>query len=494
MCESTHGKRSESLILLTGATGYVGGRLLRALEAAGRRVRCLARRPEFLRHRVGRKTEVAYGDVLDVDSIRQAMRGVTTAYYLVHSMGFAGEFEELDRQGAFNFAEAAEAAGVRRIIYLGGLGDARDHLSPHLRSRQEVGAILRASGVPTIEFRASIVIGSGSVSFELIRSLVERLPVMVAPRWVSVPTQPIAINDLLAYLLAAIDLSVDSSRIFEIGGADHTSYGGLMREYASQRRLWRKIIPVSILTPRLSSHWLGLVTPIYRRIGRQLIDSIRYPTVVNNSSARDTFAIRPVGFRQAIAMAIRNEDAEFAETRWSDALSSAGVSPGWFGTRFGSRLIDSRLVDVTVKPEHAFRTIEQIGGRHGWYFANWLWRLRGSLDLLIGGVGMRRGRRDPKKLRLGDTLDCWRVESLEPDRRLRLSAEMKLPGRAWLEFEVTGKSTGGSSIRQTAEFDPAGLLGRAYWYAVYPLHQWIFAGMLRQIAVRAESTEHKPSS
>jgi uncharacterized protein YbjT (DUF2867 family)/tryptophan-rich sensory protein len=478
------------LILLTGATGYVGGRLLRALQAAGRRVRCLARRPEFLRDRVGPATEVVQGDVLDTDSLNRAMAGVTTAYYLVHSMGSSGEFEAEDRRAAQHFGHAARAAGVRRIIYLGGLGDAADRLSPHLRSRHEVGEILRAAGLPAIEFRASIVIGSGSLSFELIRSLVERLPIMIAPRWVDVPAQPIAINDLLAYLIAAIDLPLDSSRVFEIGGADRTSYGGLMREYASQRGLARWIIPVPVLTPRLSSLWLGLVTPIYARVGRKLIDSMRHPTVVDDESALDAFSIRPVGFREAIAAAIRNEDAQLAETRWSDALSAAGMSRSWFGVRFGSRLIDSRVAEVRVPGAEAFQLIERIGGRAGWYYGDWLWQVRGAIDLVVGGVGMRRGRRDPNRLRVGDTLDCWRVEAIEPNRRLRLAAEMRLPGRAWLEFEVTDSPhgpTAGSRIRQTAEYDPIGVLGRAYWYAVYPLHKLIFAGMLRQIAARAES-------
>ena len=480
------GSGSSQLILLTGATGYVGGRLLRALEAADRGVRCLARRPEFLSGRVGSTTEAMRGDVLDADSLPLAVAGVTTAYYLIHSMGSSGEFKEEDRRAAQNFAAAARAAGVERIIYLGGLGNSSGELSAHLQSRHEVGDILRASGVPVIEFRASIVIGSGSLSFELIRALVERLPVMVAPRWVAVPAQPIAINDLIAYLVAAIDLPLTESRIFEIGGADQTSYGGLMNEYAKQRGLKRLILPVPVLTPRLSSLWLALVTPIYARVGRKLIDSMRHPTVVNDPSALQVFPIRPCGFREAIAAAMRNEDAEIAETRWSDALSSAGTNGIGLGVQFGSRRIDSRVVDVPVPADLAFQAIERIGGQTGWYFGDWLWGLRGAFDLLAGGVGMRRGRRDPHRLRVGDTLDCWRVESFEPNRRVRLAAEMKLPGRAWLEFEVTPNGAG-SRIRQTAEYDPIGLLGRAYWYAVYPLHQLIFSGMLRRIAARAES-------
>jgi uncharacterized protein YbjT (DUF2867 family) len=440
---------------------------------------------------LGSATEAIRGDVLDADSLPAAMAGVATAYYLIHSMGSPGEFKEEDRRAAQNFAAAARAAGVERIIYLGGLGNSSGELSAHLQSRHEVGEILRASGVPVIEFRASIVIGSGSLSFELIRALVERLPVMIAPRWVAVPAQPIAINDLIAYLVAAIDLPLTESRIFEIGGADQISYGGLMKEYANQRGLKRVILPVPVLTPRLSSLWLALVTPIYARVGRKLIDSMRHPTVVNDRSALQVFAIRPCGFREAIAAAMRNEDAEIAETRWADAWSAAGTKGIGLGVQFGSRRVDSRFVDVPVPADHAFHAIERIGGQTGWYFGDWLWGLRGALDLLAGGVGMRRGRRDPHRLRVGDTLDCWRVEAFEPNRRVRLAAEMKLPGRAWLEFEVTPNRTG-SRIRQTAEYDPIGLLGRAYWYAVYPLHQWIFGGMLRRIAARARYNPPPP--
>ena len=445
------------LILVTGATGYVGGQLLKALLAAGHRVRCLARRPEVLQAYGLAGAEIVAGDVLDASSVRAAMDGVHTAYYLIHSMGSVGSFEEQDRAAALIFGDAAREAGVRRIIYLGGLGSASQKLSAHLRSRHEVGEILRSSAVPVIEFRASIVIGSGSLSFELIRALVERLPVMIAPRWVSVPAQPIAIADMVSYLLAASDLSTGgASKVFEIGGPDQVSYGGLMREYAHQRGLKRLVISVPVLTPRLSSLWLGLVTPLYVRVGRKLIDSIRHATVVEDLSALSAFDIRPVGFREAIAAALRTGGQGF--------------------------LVDSRSILVAVPPEKAFEPIRRIGGATGWYYANWLWRLRGAMDLLAGGVGLRRGRRDPEDLRVGDTVDCWRVDLLEPGRRLRLAAEMRLPGRAWLEFEVTGDSHG-STIRQTATFDPVGLLGRAYWYSVFPLHQLIFEGMLKGIAV-----------
>ena len=472
--------RGSGLILLTGATGYIGGRLLKALEAGGRRVRCLARRPEYLQPRVAASTEVAKGDCLERATLAPAMQGVQTAYYLVHSMGSGRDFEAQDRQAAENFARAAREAGVERIIYLGGLGDQSARLSRHLRSRQEVGEILRSSGVPVIEFRASVILGSGSLSFEMIRALVERLPVLIFPRWVSTPAQPIAIEDVVAYLLEAAALDGDESRTFEIGGADQVSYAEIMREYARQRGLRRWMIRVPVLTPHLSSLWLGLVTPIYARVGRKLVDGMRYPTVVRDPAAAQVFSIRPRGLREAIERALGNEDREFAETRWSDALSSSGRAPTWGGVRLGGRIVDSRAARVDGPPELAFAPIRRIGGETGWYAAKLLWRLRGFLDLLVGGVGLRRGRRDPETLEAGDVLDFWRVEEFRENHKLRLAAEMKLPGRAWLEFVVTGDADG-STITQTALFDPRGLAGLLYWYALYPVHQWVFAGMLRGI-------------
>jgi uncharacterized protein YbjT (DUF2867 family) len=473
--------RKSPLILLTGATGYIGGRLLKLLEADRLAVRCVSRRKAFLLARVSPGTEVVEGDVLDADAVRQILEGVDTAYYLVHSMGRARGFEETDRRAAELFGKAASEQGVRRIIYLGGLGDPSDSLSPHLRSRQEVGSILRQSGVQVIEFRASIVIGSGSLSFEMIRALVERLPILLTPRWVAVKSQPIAIGDVLQYLRAGLDVHACGNPIYEIGGPDRVSYGDLMKEYARQRGLHRWMIPVPVLTPRLSSLWLGLVTPLYARIGRKLIDSIRHPTIVRNAGALETFKVLPIGAGEAIATALRNEDREYAETRWSDALSSSGEAPRWGGMRFGNRLIDSRTISVQVPPAKAFAPIRRIGGENGYYFGNWLWKVRGWIDLLFGGVGMRRGRKHLEYLSIGDTIDCWRVEKIEEDRKLVLLAEMKLPGRAWLEFEVTGKPNG-SQIRQTAIFDPAGLWGLFYWYLMYPMHQFIFSGMRRGIA------------
>jgi uncharacterized protein YbjT (DUF2867 family) len=479
---------AHGIVLVTGATGYVGGRLAAALEREGAPLRCLARRPEALAGRMAATTEIAKGDCLDPATLPAALERVQTAYYLVHSMGSGHAFAALDETAARNFGRAACAAGVRRIVYLGGLGAAKeDELSEHLRSRQETGDVLRKSGVPVVELRASIVIGSGSLSYEMVRALVERLPVMVCPRWVQVRTQPIGIDDLVAYLLAARALPPGAEGVYEIGGPDVVSYGDIMLEYARQRGLRRRLIPVPLLTPRLSSLWLGLVTPLYARVGRKLIESMRSPTVVTSDRAHAAFALRPRPLREAIARALSREDAELADTRWSDALSSAALPGPWGGTRFGGRLVDSRACVVAASPGQAFAPVRRIGGRAGWYSGSALWRLRGTLDLAAGGAGLRRGRRDPERLRVGEAVDFWRVEAYEEDRVLRLSAEMRLPGRAWLQFEVTPVGEGRTEIRQTAIFDPAGLTGLLYWYGLYPFHALIFKGMLRGIAARAES-------
>jgi hypothetical protein len=315
----------------------------------------------------------------------------------------------------------------------------------------------------------------------MIRALVQRLPVMICPRWVEVKAQPIAVEDVIAYLLAALELPLEQSAVFEIGGPDQVSYGEIMREYARQCGLRRWMISVPVLTPHLSSLWLGLVTPIYARVGRKLIESMRNPTLVRDQSALTAFAIQPMSLRKAVERALHHEDQEFAATFWSDALSSAGKTASWGGTRFGTRLVDSRTVQVPVPPAVAFAPIQRIGGANGWYCANLLWQVRGFFDLLVGGVGLRRGRRDAHTVAVGDALDFWRVESFEPHRRLGLVAEMKVPGRAWLQFEVEASGQG-SVIRQTAIFDPAGLGGLLYWYALYPIHYCIFKGMLHEIA------------
>lgn len=473
----------EKVILVTGATGYIGGRLVPLLVQSGYKVRCLARRPEVLRNRhFSDAIEVVEGDVLKQESLSDTLKGIHTAYYLVHSLGVAHDFEKIEVQGAKNFAEAAWDAGVKKIIYLGGLSDEYEEVrSAHMRSRWEVGNILRQSGIPTIEFRASIIIGSGSLSFELIRALVGRLPIMITPRWVRVKAQPIAVADVLKYLVAALEMEIKSSTIYEIGGSEPLSYGDLMKIYASIRGLRRLIIPVPLLTPWLSSLWLSLVTPLYAQVGRKLIESMTVPSVVRNPSARSDFAIVPMGIREAIEQALRNEDNEYAETHWADALSSVGSPRRWGGIHFRNRIVDSRSVDVLAPPQRAFIPIARIGGTTGWYYGNILWIIRGLIDRAVGGVGMNRGRRDPENLRVGDVIDCWRVEQVNPPYRLLLAAEMKLPGRAWLQFEVEPTPTG-SRITQTAIFDPIGLSGLFYWYSLYIIHQFVFAGMLCTIA------------
>jgi uncharacterized protein YbjT (DUF2867 family) len=485
---------SRHRILLTGATGYVGGRLLPVLEAAGHEVLCLARRPGWLADRVGSGTRVVGGDVLDKASMEPAFEGVDTLYYLVHSMGTARDFEQREAEGARNAAELARAHGCKRIVYLGGLADEQEALSPHLRSRVEVGRILRASGVPTVELRASIVIGSGSLSFELIRSLTEHLPVMVTPTWVSVQAQPIGIQDLIAYLVAALDVPLDASEVVEIGGTEQLSYRDLMQEYARQRGLRRWMIPLPVLTPHLSSLWLGMVTPLYARVGRKLLESMRHPSVVRSTRAAELFELRPRGASDAIRTALENEEREYSETHWTDAVSSGGdtgeptaaAAGGFGGRRYGNRLVDARELHVDASPEDCFEVVESIGGANGWFAWNALWQLRGALDMLVGGVGMRRGRPTARALRAGDALDFWRVQEIDPPRCLRLACEMRLPGRAWLEFHVEPRD-GGCTLRQTAIFDPLGLGGLLYWYAVYPFHGLVFRGLITTIARKARA-------
>jgi len=432
-------------ILLTGATGYVGGCLLDDLQQRGHAVRCLVRRPEKLAGRTTSSTEVIRGDATDPDDLARACDGIDVAYWLVHSMEGGVDFERADRLAAERFAAAAKAAGVRRIVYLGGLGADDDRLSAHLRSRHEVGAILRASGLDVIEFRASIIIGAGSFSFDLVRTLVERLPVMICPAWLATPTQPIAIADVVA------------------------------------RGLSRLMIPVPVLTPRLSGLWLKLVAPRYAKVGRKLIDGLKNPTVVTSDAARRTFPLVPRDLATAVGEAIRSEDAAFAHRHWAEYTEAAPRRYG--GVHEGRRLIDHRHAVVAVPAERAFAAIERIGGANGWYACNWLWTLRGWIDRAIGGPGMSRGRRDPARLVTGDVLDCWRVEACDRPRRLRLAAEMKMPGRGWLEFEVVPRD-GDVTIHQTAVFDPHGLGGLAYWYSIWPLHEVVFRRMLAGI-VRA---------
>ena len=457
-------------------------------------MRCLTRRPEILQGRVGPPTKVVEGDLLDRASLNAAFEGVQIAYYLVHSMGGPGDFEDLDRRAAANFADVARLAGVRQIVYLGGLGRG-DDLSPHLASRQEVGRTLRGSRIPTVELRASIVIGSGSASFETVRALVEHLPLIAAPRWVQTLAQPIAVEDIVDYLLAVLEFDRPGDAIYEVGGDDQVTYADIIREYARQRSLRRRVIPTPLITPRASRRLLGLATPVYGRVAAAMVESLRNETIVEDPAAHAAFAafaIRPRGLSAAIERALVNEDREFAETRWSDALPQP--SPlHWGGMTFGRRLVTSRVMRVGLEPEEAFKPIQRIGGSTGWYAANWFWRLRGLLDSLRGGVGLRRGRRDPQDLRDGDTVDFWRVERLEKGRLMRLVAEMKIPGRLWLQFEVDPGDRD-SLIRQTTVFDPAGYVGLAYWYLLYPVHHRVFGAMMRGIRRTMEPESTTPGT
>ncbi|MFJ8624886.1 SDR family oxidoreductase [Kitasatospora sp. NPDC093550] len=482
--------------LVTGATGYIGGRLVPELLARGHSVRCLVRNPRRLRDQPWRAdVDVAVGDVSRPATLAGAFDGIDVAYYLVHSLGTGPSFEATDRDAARAFGAAAAAAGVSRIVYLGGLvpdGVDEAELSPHLRSRAEVGRLLRSSGVPTAELRAAVIIGSGSASFEMLRYLTERLPAMVTPRWVSTRIQPIAVRDVLRYLADAAGLPPQVNRPFDIGGPDILTYRQMMQHYARQAGLHRRVIvPVPVLTPGLSSHWVGLVTPVPNSIARPLVESLRHEVVCGEHDIAGWIpdpANGLTGFDQAVTLALRRiKDADVA-TRWSSASLPGAPSdplptdPDWSG---GSLYQDVRQRTVPASPAAVWRVIEGIGGDNGWYSFPLAWALRGWLDRLVGGVGLRRGRRDPARLRVGDSLDFWRVEEIEPGRLLRLRAEMRLPGLAWLELSVTPDGRRGACYRQRALFHPHGLAGHAYWWAVAPFHTVVFGGMARNITERA---------
>lgn len=466
------------LTLITAASGYIGSRLLSALAAGGHTLRASARDPRRVKAVQG--VEVVTADALDADAVAASLAGVATAVYLVHTLGAGEGYAERDRTAARIFAKAAREAGVRRIVYLGGLGDDSAVLSDHLSSRQEVGRLLGEAGVPVIEFRASIVIGPGSTSFEMIRNLVEKLPVMPTPRWVRMPAQPIAISDVLAYLTAAVDAPDpgEAHAVYEIGGADIVSYGDLLMLFAQRRGLRRLVIPVPVLSPGLSGWWLYLFTPREATVGRQLAESLRFPTVVTGDAARRAFPeIRPCGAAEAIDRAFADEARTFAATCWSDALEGMPLPVSL--SREG-RYIDSRTIHASCPPEAAFDPIACIGGEKGWYAFDTLWDIRGFLDILVGGPGHRRGRRDQYALVEGDHLEWWRVEKVESPRLLRLRAEMRLPGEGWLQYELTPDGEG-TLVRQTATFHPKGLLGRVYWYLVLPFHHFVFEGTLKGI-------------
>ena len=483
-------------ILVTGATGYIGGRLVPRLVEEGRRVRVLVRsRDRVLSRPWFEQVEVVVGDALDPQTLTEALTGVDTAYYLVHSMSRGRRFHEVDMRVAKAFGQAAKEAGVGRIIYLGGLGDPEANLSRHLRSRQESGQALREGGVPVTEFRAAVIVGSGSISFEMIRYLVERLPVMVCPKWIYSRIQPIAIDDLLEYLVSALDTPESVGRTIEIGGSDTTTYRGLMLGYARARGLKRLLVPVPVLTPRLSSYWVHWMTPIPAGIAVALVDGLRNNVVVTNDLARNLFPhIEPKDYASAIDSVLKDLQQGRIDTAWSDAAGTATTPQEQ--VRLESRdglILERRRRSVAAPARNVYRVFTGIGAARGWYFANWAWRIRGMIDRLLGGAGLRRGRRHPDHLRVGDALDFWRVEALEADRMVRLRAEMKVPGSAWLQYEARQAPDNTTQLVQTAAFDPRGLAGLVYWYALYPFHAWIFRGLINSIAKRAERITDSPS-
>ena len=482
------------LILVTGATGYVGGRLVPMLLEAGYRVRCLARDPERLRGRSWQQqVEVVRGDALDKESLVAAMQGVSVAYYLIHGLQGGKLDARRDMIAARNFAEAAEEAGIKRIIYLGELVNTTDYLSPYLRARHETGYILRWNGrVPVTEFRAGMIVGSGSVLFEMIRYLSEREPFFICPRWFFSMAQPIAIRDVLSYLVEALETPRSKGKMIEIGGATRLTYADMLFAYAKERGLKRFLIPTPFYAPRLSAYWVHMVTPIHWRIVLPLIEGLRAKLVVHDDLARELFPqIKPLDFQTATHLALRRVRIDKVETSWADALvTTAGdVKPYTFTVEEGL-MIERRQTIVDLPPEAVFRAYTGIGGERGWLYMDWAWAIRGWLDKLVGGVGLRRGRRHPDEIYVGESLDFWRVEALEPDRLMRLRAEMKVPGEAWLQFESLPQENDKTLLTVNAYFDVHGVTGLLYWYAMFPFHKFIFDGLTSRLASRARVLAH----
>lgn len=476
-------------ILVTGASGYIGGRLVPALLSEGHSVRCVSRNPARLSQQPWvNEVEVVRADAFDRSSLDKAMAECDAAFYLIHSMsGKQTDFDERDRLAAQNFADAAAAAGLRRIVYLGGLGEGED-LSKHLSSRQEVGRTL-ASGVTAVtEVRAAVIIGSGSVSFEMLRHLTEVLPVMITPRWVRTRCQPIAIRDVLDILVGAIEEPGAESHVWEVGGPDQISYQDMMQVYAEVAGLPRRvIIPVPVLSPWLSKHWIGLVTPLPTGVAKPLVASLKNEVVVADNTIAETYSSDLTDYRESVRRALRSDANSGVATRWSDATASPAeplpTDPEWAGAALMS---DERTVTTHASPAAVFWAFSRIGGDFGYYSSDWAWKLRGIVDSLTGGVGLRRGRRHPEDLRLGEAVDFWRVSSIETNHSLQLHAEMKLPGEAWLEFEVEATPSG-SQLRQKASFYPRGLLGRLYWRSLTSFHGIIFKRMAAGITTAAEA-------
>ncbi len=483
-------------ILVTGATGYVGGRLILPLLEAGYQVRVLVRDPERLGGRSWLdRVEVVKGDVSKPETLPQALEGIDVTYYLIHSLG-GKDFAERDEQSGSNFGKAAQAADVQRIIYMSGLGDPNDDLSQHLQSRHATGDALREAGVPVTEFRAAVIVGAGSVSFEMIRYLTERLPILICPRWVYTKIQPISISQVLQYLVKALTTPESTGEIVEIGGTDVLRYADMMLGYAKVRGLRRYLIPVPVLTPKLSSYWVHLVTPISHGIARPLIEGLRNEVIVRDDKAKRLFPdIQLYDYATAVGNALKELNAGQVESTWSDSLiSSMGErNPVRFIEDKGMT-IERRKTEVDAPAEVVYRVVARIGGVNGWLVFNGLWRLRAIFDRLIGGVGFRRTRRHPDDLRVGDALDFWRVEAIKPNRLIRLRAEMKLPGQAWLQFQIEPQADGKTLLTQTAYYAPKGFAGLLYWWSLLPFHSAIFGGMIRELKLRSEKLSERKES
>jgi uncharacterized protein YbjT (DUF2867 family) len=481
------------LLLVTGATGYVGGRLVPRLLQAGYRVRCLVRDPNRLQGRPWlNRVEVVSGDALTQGTLTETMRGVSAAYYLIHGKQGGQIQAKRDLAVARNFAEAASEAGVEHILYLGELVDPTSDLSPYLRARHETGYILRQSHVPVTEFRAGMIVGSGSALFEMIRYLTEREPVLICPAWFFSEAQPIAIRDVLSYLIEALKTPESVGRTLEIGGPIRLTYAAMLLGYAKERGLKRLLIRTPFYTPRLSAYWVHMVTPIHWRIVLPLIEGLHARLIVRDGAARKLFPqIQPIDFQTAVRLALGRIQRDNVETSWSDALVTVAgdVKPYQLVVEEGMYVETRKLLLDLLSPEDVFRSYTGIGGERGWLYMDWAWGMRGWMDKVIGGVGLRRGRRHPDEIRAGESLDFWRVEEVVKTRLLRLRAEMKLPGKAWLQFESEPQN-GKTLLTVTAYFAPHGLFGFVYWYAMWPFHKFIFDGLTRQIASRARLLAH----
>jgi uncharacterized protein YbjT (DUF2867 family) len=476
-------------ILVTGPTGYIGGRLIPRLLEAGYDVRVLARDPSRLGGRpwLGR-VEVVQADALDPASLSAALEGVSTAYYLIHGRQAGKITAERDMIAARNFARAADQANIERIIYFGELVDPTARLSPYLRSRHETGYILRQGRVPVTEFRAGMIVGSGSALFEMVRYLAELQPVFICPSWFFSLAQPIAIRDVLSYLVSALETPKSVGKLIEIGGATQLTYADMLLGYSQERGFKRWLIPTPVYAPRLSAYWVHMVTPVSYQTVLPLIEGLHIESLVRDDLAKKLFPhIAPLDFQTAVRYALVKIENGEVETSWSDALvTSAGdVTPYQFKLEEGM-FLEKRQTLTDLSVEAIFRSFTGIGGERGWMYMDWAWAIRGWVDKAVGGVGLRRGRRHPDDIRAGESLDFWRVESLTPGQCMRLRAEMKVPGKAWLEFQVTPQENGKNLFVQTAYFAPRGLFGYLYWYAMWPFHAFIFDGLLRRLVLRAE--------